>query len=298
MRLDYKILWIENDKKWAGTIKPYLDKHIVSNGYQPDIERYNNREEFYQKNGNNFGNYDFMLVDYSLGDKEYGNEFIELVREHQVYTNILFYSSSAEDLFTKLKEKKISGVYIYDRLQLNLNMIDTTLFKLIDFFLAKELDLNSMRGIAMSEIAKFDKIIWCILAKIKNSDKEIDKDFLSEIQTSHKKQSKKQYDELRSPTKAFKELNSASSSMYFGSTLRSKVLSNELPNEHDYCKKYTDYKVLLEKRNKLAHHMDDSDSSKIFKTEDEKIKFRKDLLNFRRILNETYDAYCSTTTEE
>ena len=288
MRLDYKILWIEDDDSWITDTKEIIKNHLEENGFEPHIHTCNG-EEFNKKEYYGFKDYDLMLIDYNLDKSLDGKDLIKKIRDNEVFTNIVFYSSRHTELVESIQVNEINGVYIYNRDEFEEDKIDISIFKLIDFFLEKELDLNSMRGIAMSEIAQFDKTIWCILAKVTESEEEIAEDFLSEIKDGYKTQSDKQYGELSSPTKAFKQLNSTSSSMYFGSHFRSKVLYNQLSKiytTHEYCKTHTDYLELLKTRNKLAHCMD-NDDSEIFENEDAKIKFRKDLLNFRRILKET-----------
>ena len=297
MRLDYKILWIEDKKDAIIEPEKIIRNHLEEKGFEPHIHIFN-IEELSKKEYYGFKDYDLMLIDYDLDNSLDGKGLIKMIRDNEVFTNIIFYSSKHTELVESIQVNEINGVYIYNRDQFEEDKIDISMFKLIDFFLEKELDLNSMRGIAMSEIAKFDKMIWEILHQMIKSDNAIKTNILKSIHKKHCVQLQKSITLFSNHDEALEELKSKNSTIYLPSTRRSEVLRKYLPQVHEYRKKYTCYKEILDIRNKLAHHMDNSDESEIFENEDAKIKFRKDLLNFRRILEETKNEYCPTATEE
>lgn len=100
--------------------------------------------------------YNLVMVDYRLGREDTDGAFAaDQLRTNMQYTDMVFYSSDPRiDLYDQLAKKKVSGVFVVNR-----NELDNALIGLADTLIGKVLDLNHMRGIAMAEVAELDVLM-------------------------------------------------------------------------------------------------------------------------------------------
>ena len=286
MKLDYKILWIEDDYSWRISITSAIKKHIKDKGFNPIIET-PSKDELSNISNEAFKDFDLLLVDHDLKSmsKDNGDILIQKIRNHKIFTNIVFYSSNIERLDEEAKDKKLSGVYIFERRQLDLDKIED-LYELIDFFLERDMDTNSLRGIAMSEVAEFDAKIWDII--------KFNEDNIKTILAEAVKQCRfKKYDELKSKTEEkIWELVDNKGTAILDSFHMHKFLCDEILKKEGYvCSLEAETCInhyhtdILKKRNELAH-------SREAMTKDEQINFRKKLIEFREIFKKLKDELC------
>lgn len=283
MQLDYKILWIDDEKDSVETQAELLNDFLGAQGFV--------LKKFWAKDKKTLEDllsttidFDFIFVDNSFNDEDLGLDFIEQLRANKVYADILFYSSIAS--VAKLKEeaikKSIQSVYIYTKSAIN---ADHSLFEnIIQYRINKEMDASSLRGIAMSEIAVFDQEILNIL---KNNDMK--KNILLKI----KEQKSNHCDLCFAPEeKVWEMVDSEKGTIIFNSSSRKDVLHSKLlKGKEQYKKEYCEirdnyHNELLLIRNKLAHQITD------FLSKEEKILFRKNLIKFRDIFNKLKDELC------
>lgn len=287
MRLDYKILWIEDDESWRNSVAPTIKRHIIDKGFNPIIETFS-KFQLSEVNNNTFKDFDLLLIDYNLKpmSKDNGDSLIEKIREYKIFTNIVFYSSDIERLNKEIKERKLNGVYIFERRQLDLDNIDD-LYDLIDFFMERDMDIPSLRGIAMSEVAEFDNIVWNI---IKAEGKENCKDKLAEVAKAFRLE---KYDKLKKKDaeKIWEQVDKKGTaiidSCHMHKFLCEEILKNKklryVDEAYECSESY--HPKILQKRNLLAHGRDCMGI-------DEQIEFRKDLIKFREIFNKLKQELC------
>ena len=132
MRIEYKILWIDDTPEW---VESQVD--------------------------------DIIAVDCNLSDDEKGIDALNLIRQEKIYTEILFYSQTGEQ---KLREEmqqnnQVEGVYFASRTNF-LEKIE----KLIDTTIRKTQEINNLRGLVMAETSIVDNLIKNILLKMKWSE--------------------------------------------------------------------------------------------------------------------------------
>lgn len=292
MKLDYKILWIEDDENFKISIKKDIERHILNKGFNPIIETPNKLSSENIKT-ENFKDYDLMLIDFtlkSLADQS-GDIIIEKIRSKSIFTNIVFYSSDTERLKKEIHEKRLSGVYLYDRTDFEKDNIDT-FFELVDFFLEKDMDINTLRGIAMAEVAQFDKIIWNIIEK-ENCKEEVADKIKKQKQDSFNKIKDLSNDDLW--LKAKNE-----GTKIFDSSCRKDVLHSKILKDRYHCNDFCDKSKncyidimnkytadVLKYRNELAHNI----IPQI--TKEQSLELRKNLINFRNIFKEMEECLCS-----
>lgn len=156
MNLKYTILWFDDDKDYLDSLDLEPLKEEIRNwGFDPDFQLVTEPDEFTEQSP--YKNYDLLVVDYDLSIPEkYGDVFIEEVRNHGIYTEIIFYSTrSIDDLWKKVEERKLEGVFLSTRGAPLLEKIE----KVAQQSVRKVLDPNNVRGIVMAEVGEIDVLL-------------------------------------------------------------------------------------------------------------------------------------------
>lgn len=158
MKLKYRILWFDDNENFFDSLDlDSLKMSIASWGFVPDFSFVTTSQEFYLKAP--YSEYDLLLVDYHLEGIGEGQDFIRSVREHEVFTEVIFYSSnSTEDLWKEIRDHKLEGIFVANRL----NVIERIL-SVGHQSLRKVLDVDNMRGIVMAEVGDLDLAIGRVL---------------------------------------------------------------------------------------------------------------------------------------
>lgn len=176
MKLEYNILWIDND------IQEYIDNGEVNNlktyleelGFEPNIVTVEDEAEL-----DNFiynFKYDLIISDFNLNATT-GDKIIEKIRDEKGFsTEILFYTAKSN--FRDDPEVKDRLAFM-DRITFHTNR-DTFLDKvekLIKLTLDKLLELNATRGLitaATSELdVEIEEIVMQLVVKYKKSDEDL-----------------------------------------------------------------------------------------------------------------------------
>ena len=196
MNLTYKILWFEDQTDFVDAYIPDLENYIENFGLKfikPSIETDSSKTDTI-----NYEEYDLILLDYKLSDGDKGDIIIGKIRELNIYTEIVFYSSSQiDELRQSIQKNELDGVYCVSRAEA------AFLPKVKDIIkqtLRKVLDLNALRGIVMATVSDFDmKMIEIIKEYQKYLGDEKYNNFLQ-------KRRKKLFDSLESKKKAIDEV--------------------------------------------------------------------------------------------
>jgi CheY-like chemotaxis protein len=155
MRLEFRLLIVDDDPSSIGQgleiFRDYLRKQgfslqeVVAADLSP-----NGIRKLARKTGRD---YDLVIIDFNLGRGDTnGSDAAAKFRKELQYTDIIFYSSDPNiDLWSKLAESKVAGVFIADRTR-----IDESLVGVTETIIGKAIDLTHMRGIAMAEVAEMD----------------------------------------------------------------------------------------------------------------------------------------------
>lgn len=161
MRLDYHILWFEdqpaNNKPYEDTIRtalarlgfePQISMKVVVTGSGDPLAELPPQHQV-----------DLVLMDWKLGGGHDGAELARKIRRVFRDTDIVFYSSeSPKDLRRLIFEKDIDGVHCFHRTSLTERTVG-----LIRSQMRKILDLNHMRGIVMAATSDIDQaMIQCL----------------------------------------------------------------------------------------------------------------------------------------
>ena len=159
MRLKYKILWIENEADWVDSIYDQIQEHLSDLGFEFEKKLIAKEEESVI-----YDEYDLILMDLNLAEQPNGAELIERIRNLNVFTDIVFYSSiEIELLREKGREKNLEGVYYSGRTP------DSSFVRkvcqVIDSTIKKVQDLSNLRGLVMAEVSDLDSLMDEIIQK-------------------------------------------------------------------------------------------------------------------------------------
>lgn len=165
MRLEYKILWFEDDENWVKKeIGPTIEKYLWDDmGFTPTL--------VHKKDGSDIdnlvaqGNFDLIVSDLNLSEDrnekdETGRKIIANLRNHNILTEVLLYSSDTE----RIKEIKDSepGVerasFAAGREFLPIKMREIILLTI-----KKVQDVNNMRGLVIAEAIDLEMRVRTIL---------------------------------------------------------------------------------------------------------------------------------------
>ncbi len=158
MRIDYNILWFENDEGW---LKPTVK------GISNMLEDYGFRlRETSQKDGSKIDDLivaiqskaldvDMIFMDFKLSGKVNGEKLIETIRKKNLYTEILFYSNDVnvkqiiEDAYGS-----IEGIYYAGR-----DNFRQKAQEVIWHTIKKVEDVESMRGLIMGATSEIENVM-------------------------------------------------------------------------------------------------------------------------------------------
>lgn len=155
MRIEYRILWVDDAPEWVESQVDNVKEYLADFGFvlKADIKS--------SYKGIDFSQYDIIAIDYDLSDEEEGIDALSLIRDEDVYTEILFYSQYGEPkLREEIKNNRVDGVYCASR-----ESFLEKMKKLIDTTIRKTQEINNLRGLVMAETSAVDNLIKVILLK-------------------------------------------------------------------------------------------------------------------------------------
>ncbi len=251
MRLEYKILWVEDNKSWYNTTKELFTETLDELGFKLVSKKCENIDEVKAEIHKNWlKEYDLLLVDFTLKNSESGDKIIEFIRgikEQPILTDIIFYSSAVENVRDSMHKLGLEGVYSADR-----NEIDTKFDLVVNTTIKKVQDINNMRGLVMAEVAELDNKMVDILKLFSENIDEKQRALFIE------KRKKRVLESLDKISTAFKDVSEIDlfehrdfNTYHKWMTVKNvlKFLKNtDIQQELD---KY--FPEIIEKRNKLAH---------------------------------------------
>ncbi|MFC4779647.1 hypothetical protein ACFO9Q_22940 [Paenibacillus sp. GCM10023252] len=150
MGLEYRILWFEDDADIVAEKREVLDEFLMDYGFKLNIHHH--------ENGRNLeelikDDYDLILTDLNLSEEDTGDKILENLRSHNILTEVLFYSSNAtgiNDIITRHKwVERVSFL-------VGAKELLSKIKQLISLTIKKLQEVNTMRGLVMSETSELD----------------------------------------------------------------------------------------------------------------------------------------------
>lgn len=155
MKLDYYILWVEDETSWFSTTSELFEDTVKEHGFNPIIERKKTFDEVIgELEQNGLKKYDIFLIDFNLRNSKNGDSIIDFLRDKNIYTDIIFYSSDKQSIIDSIKEHLFEGVYHSGRKEIE-NKFERVFLTTIK----KVEEISSMRGLIVSETSVLDSFI-------------------------------------------------------------------------------------------------------------------------------------------
>lgn len=160
MKLEYKVLWFDNDPELFDSMGDEIEemkKTISGWGFIPNVRLVSDPAEF--SSWKPFAEIDLVVVDFNLEQHGQGQDFIHGIRSKLVFTEVIFYSAqAASELWDAVRDKELEGVYIANK-----DNVIPRILVIGQHTLRKVLDLANMRGIVMAEVGDLDNLLDEIL---------------------------------------------------------------------------------------------------------------------------------------
>lgn len=161
MRLDFNILWIDDQPAAIQSSVQRLERRMKEEGFQlqPTVVT-SVTEAMTRLRGDVFAdNIDLVLVDFDLGQGTSGDVGLREIRGRVEYKEIIFYSSKpTADLKELAHRQSVEGVYCSSRDDL----IETAI-GVFETLIKKVLDLDHTRGIVMGATSDIEHLVHDVL---------------------------------------------------------------------------------------------------------------------------------------
>lgn len=298
MKLTYSILWFDDNDEYLESLdKEYIKGEFTKWGFYCDIKFVTDPVQFTSESP--YRKFDLIVVDYSLDPYDgHGQDFIRLVRDQNVLTDVIFYSSHpASDLWDAIRQEELEGIFVSNRA----NSQDKIL-KVANQAIRKVLDLENVRGIVMAEVGNNDELLSNIARK---SFEELNEKQRTEIIKKYIDAIIKQTDSLSEKASSLEGTTEIDALLNLLDSSKKWNLCQTLskfPDTTFSLKGKGDYFIdVLDKRNKLAHGVPtqhDSDALKfeycgkeyIF-NDDESLILRENLRKYGELFQSVVDNY-------
>lgn len=253
MKLDFVILWFENQPKDVQTQMEEIKEYILNMGFNPEIKIEENSKNIGRLSESQelFYDYDLIVVDYDLGvPDENGDHVAELIRKRFGFTDIIFYSgNTTTDLRRKIYDRQIDGVYCMYRPDLT-----ECLRKHIDQVVNRLSRLEAMRGLAMDTVGKCDDAFKKLLPYIYDQSPVTEKNSLEKKLDEYVESARSHQENEYQNCETFKEKLSSRSVTSFHLQKLALHYTKSNPKYYKYrneLRKF--YQEVLEPRNILGH---------------------------------------------
>lgn len=158
MKLTYSILWFDDNEDYLESLdQDYIKEEFSKWGFDCAIKFVTEPEDFTSESP--YKSYDLIVVDYSLDPyDQHGQDFIKLVRNQHVLTDVVFYSSHPISvLWDAIRKEELEGVFITNR-----GNNQEKILKVAHQSIHKVIDLENVRGIVMAEVGNNDELLSLI----------------------------------------------------------------------------------------------------------------------------------------
>lgn len=153
MKLSYRVLWFEDDNGWLASINQSVQE-IIEEEYGFVYKLTHLKRD---SDDVSYNDYDLILMDMNLEDAKSGDSIVKKIRERDIYTDVVFYSSAGITTVRERASKEgLEGVYFSGR---GRDVFLDKLQKVISTTILKVQDLNNLRGLVMAEVSELDVLM-------------------------------------------------------------------------------------------------------------------------------------------
>jgi len=255
MRLDFNILWVEDQQSAVGSQRERIELLLRKEGFRLQVVFASSVEEakgflFDDIHGDHI---DLILMDYNLGEGDKGDKGLVEVRNIFPYKDIVFYSSAGSNLLGLVAKQNLQGIFCSIR-----DDLPDTVDGLFEALVKKVLDIDHSRGIVMGATSDIDHYVHdCLSSIFKNSDDIHQKKVLKMIE-KRVDQKRKDFDAEMKKLLGIEDLSELKNlHNAYTSIDRLRLLKNMLKNKTSYKESFEEIVRYLSetvpKRNDLAH---------------------------------------------
>lgn len=256
MRLDFNVLWVEDQPNNVSDQKERIASQIRKEGFRlavkfassvDDATRYLD-EEIYGDH------VDLILMDYDLGPGKSGDEGLTEVRAIFPYKDLIFYSAKATaDLAKMASERNIQGIFTAYRPDLP-GVVEEVFRNLV----RKVLDIDHSRGIVMGATSDIDKVIVEGLSKVFDGCDDEQRTLAINAVQKRLTEKRKEFEKSASALEAVSHVSELTNHhAIYTSDDRFRLLQKlmkQLALHEDRSNHFEGYRtVVMPKRNDLAH---------------------------------------------
>lgn len=177
MNTTFRILWFEDEITWYNMERLRVEGILATHYLIPSIVRKDGDDfDIHELTGND---YDLILMDFKLANGVTGDTIASALRENDIVTDILFYSTEEENMLKAISDNMppIDGVYLTKR---NYKIFTEKIEKLIRKIVTRSEDVVNLRGLVLDNTSDFELRIKEILNICWQKFDETQKELLTE----------------------------------------------------------------------------------------------------------------------
>lgn len=301
MRLAYNILWIENEQEWLDPNLEFATEIVEENGFELKCELKSSEDEIAEmlEHIEPFKDFDLILVDFQLDRGERGNDIIKNIREHRIYTEVLFYSQDGEGVRQAIKDNWLDGIYCSRR---DKDEFQDKFEKVFKTTVKKIQRISTMRGLVLSETSQLDNIIEEILVDFfakrnEGEQAKLKKYIICDCLISSHKSNAKKIEALSENIDNLELVNHRLFDAYKKMRAAGKIIEiikdSKIIDKDSFTKEYNE--EVIQMRNDLAHANEGEDNGKkVLKTINGNKEFdEKECITIRNNLKKHFDYLTS-----
>lgn len=160
MNTTFRILWFEDEFTWYNMERLRVVDILTTHYLKASIDRKDGDDfDIHELTGND---YDLILMDYKLTNGVTGDTIVSALRENDIITDILFYSSEEENMLKAISANMppIDGVYLTKR---DYEIFTEKIEKIISKIVRRSEDVVNLRGFVLDHTSDFELRIKEIL---------------------------------------------------------------------------------------------------------------------------------------
>lgn len=265
MKLEYKVLWFEDQFEHIEGDVERVKEYVRSFGFEPNFvhkDKISSSEiESLSAALDNYNPYDLIIFDYDLGSgSETGLDIAHHLR-NKIYTDMVFYSGQIpRELRRVLYEKEVDGVFIVHR-----DDFYDDIERIIEDHIKRMSDINNVRGVVMSATSAMDIDLREITAALI----ELDPNNLPSVLANLKRRLERDYkNKLECADKiicAKTAILDHSATTFENVRITLQDILNSNPDLKALIEQNSVVHQVQQERNRLAHHKENlTDDGKMF----------------------------------
>lgn len=267
MSMKFSILWFEDNEEWYETNKENIEEYLRGKNFVTDFKHYDSTDEI--DDVMEICEYDLIFVDLKLDHNTKGTNAIQSIRDKNILSDALFYSSDGVDkIRSEMGMEIFEGVYFSSRDDI---VFENKAEQLIDKAVRRMEDIISTRGILVDSLSEFDEKLRFVIMKFCSSysgtekGNEIDK-YAHDLVVKQLDNNKKKCDSIKDAN----FLTNALTKSYLIDSAKLARIVQHIFNVHYPEKKYradfydTYLEKIIKERNNLAHAKKETEDNGLF----------------------------------